>query len=301
MKKTVHFVAAFVFIASMIHWVRLLIDLHAVEAWTDHETITIGMAFFWQTAVIIGTMPSIILLGSPILSRVLSSSATPQMPQPVVGEWSAVAAVLIVYLGMWLLPPPSSVVGYYLRVTLSLVLPLGVVWFVCRLNRQPSWAPGLSISVHWSGFFLALLALAAILLLNSFLRYLFPDVADKTLQQNYERFAAATLAHYPFHLIWVLLGGVTEELIFRGFVLSQIFLRTRSVGMALLASSLLFGLIHLGGGWYYAFATGAYGLCFGIVALWRRNLFPAILAHVWLNLLILYAMGARMAGYPWGE
>ena len=298
MKQAAHIAAALVFIFGMVRWVQLLIDLHAVEEWKDHEMNRLVAGFFLQMAVIIVTVPSVIALGSRILSRILPSSATPQIRQPVVGEWSAVAAVVIFYFGMLLLPQASSVVGYYLNFTLTPLLPLGVVWFVCRLNRQPSWAPGLSLSVSWSGFFLAVLALAAIQLLSSFLANLFPDVTDRTSRRAYESFSGATLGHYPFLLFWIFISGVAEELIFRGFVLSRIFLRTRSVGIALLVSSLLFGLIHLNQGWYYVFATSLFGLCYGVVALWRRSLFPAILAHVWHNLLYLSALGARMAGYP---
>ena len=228
----------------------------------------------------------------------LPPSVSQQSQQPVVDEWRAVAAVIALYLVISLLAYPSSVFEYYLSVTLVELLPLGVAWFVCRINREGSWAPGLGLTVTWSGLFLAVLALAAIVILFRSLQSLIPDLAEKTAERAYEEIAATTLAHYPLHIFRALLGGVAEELIFRGFLLSQIFRRTRSLGIALLATSFLFGLVHLGYGLHYVFITGLFGLCFGVVTLLRRNLFPAVLAHVWLNLIAVSVMGARMAGFP---
>ena len=298
MKKLVHAVAAFIFILSMVHWIQLLTELHAVEAWTDYEMTRYATGFLWQFTVIICTVPSILVLGSGIFSRVLPSSTPPKIQQPVVDEWSAVTVVVALYLGMALLAHPSSVFGYYLVAMLSMLLPLAVIEFICRLNYQTSWAPGFNLSMTWLGFFLAVVTIVTISILSNFLSRLLPVLHSSMIQQVYEWIAGATLTHYPFHLIWAFLAGITEELIFRGFLLSQIFRRTQSVSIALLATSFLFGLIHFSYGWYYVLILSVYGLCFGVVALWRRNLFPAILAHVWLNLFVLSAIGTRMAGYP---
>ena len=298
MKKRLHIVAAVLFLVSMVYWVHLLLELDAVGAWTDQEMLVFGTGFLWHLAVILLTVPSVIALGSETLSRALPSGASPPDQRPVVDEWRAVSAIIVLYFALSVLAYPQSMFEYYLTVTLTQLLPLGVAWFICRLNQQASCTPGLRLSVTWSGVFLAALLLALFVVLSKFLGSLIPDFVERTSEQAYKRIAAATLTHYPLHLFVALLAGVAEELIFRGFLLSQIFRRTRSLGTTLLTTSALFGILHLGYGWYYALLTGVFGLCFGVVTIWSRNLFPAILAHIWLNLLAISVIGARMAGYP---
>ncbi|WPP01441.1 CPBP family intramembrane glutamic endopeptidase [Pseudomonas sp. HR96] len=92
--------------------------------------------------------------------------------------------------------------------------------------------------------------------------------------------------------LWVannlLLVSLTEELLFRGYLLS--FLQKRlqphrhGALLAVLLSSLLFGLAHLGGGWaWFTLATLA-GIGYGVA--WQRGgLACAVLCHFCVNLL----------------
>lgn len=80
----------------------------------------------------------------------------------------------------------------------------------------------------------------------------------------------------------VILVPLIEELFFRGYILTRLD-RGGPLwrGLALLASSALFGLLH--GRWIEGMAAG---LVFGLLALWRGRLSDAVWAHISANLLI---------------
>lgn len=82
-----------------------------------------------------------------------------------------------------------------------------------------------------------------------------------------------------------LISGLAEEVFFRGAVLQQ---------WGWIAATLLFALLHLGGGRSFrlwaAFAVLA-GLVLAGLVLWRGNLLPAILAHATVNAVGLLRLG----------
>lgn len=85
-------------------------------------------------------------------------------------------------------------------------------------------------------------------------------------------------------LIWLgLLPGLSEELLFRGVMLSA--LGVNPTG--LLLSSLCFGILHLGGWqqWPYAVWATVVGVLLGYSALATGNLLVPIVAHIATNLI----------------
>lgn len=73
--------------------------------------------------------------------------------------------------------------------------------------------------------------------------------------------------------------GVYEEILFRGLILARLRVAFGTVG-AVLISSLLFGAVHLPTqGLFGVVQTGLIGLIFALLTLWRRSLWPAIVAH----------------------
>lgn len=82
--------------------------------------------------------------------------------------------------------------------------------------------------------------------------------------------------------VWILVSitaGVCEELVYRGYLQSQLWSFTGNLSAAVVLQSLVFGLGHIYQGWKPALVTAIYGLIFGILAAWRRSLLPGILAH----------------------
>ena len=85
-------------------------------------------------------------------------------------------------------------------------------------------------------------------------------------------------------LVWLgLLPGLSEELLFRGVVLSALGLDT----LALIASSVFFGVLHLSGKqqWPYMVWATIVGMVLGYSALATGNLLIPIIAHILTNLI----------------
>ncbi|HHP7229575.1 MAG TPA: CPBP family intramembrane glutamic endopeptidase [Xenococcaceae cyanobacterium] len=84
-------------------------------------------------------------------------------------------------------------------------------------------------------------------------------------------------------LIWLgLLPGLSEELLFRGVMLPALGLNM----VAVVISSLLFGILHLSGvgQWPYVVWATIVGFALGYIALITGNLFVPIVAHITTNL-----------------
>jgi hypothetical protein len=85
-------------------------------------------------------------------------------------------------------------------------------------------------------------------------------------------------------IVWVFVSitaGICEELMFRGFLQRQILTLTGSAILAVSAQAIIFGATHGYQGWRSVVAIVVYGLLAGILAHWRRNLRPGIVAHAW--------------------
>ncbi|POZ63012.1 CPBP family intramembrane glutamic endopeptidase [Chromobacterium alticapitis] len=90
----------------------------------------------------------------------------------------------------------------------------------------------------------------------------------------------------PWLLANCFLVSLVEEAFFRAGVQRWLELRTEPFA-ALMAASLLFGLVHLAGGWaWMALATLA-GIGYGLIYAARRQLWLAALAHLGFNTLHL--------------
>lgn len=82
--------------------------------------------------------------------------------------------------------------------------------------------------------------------------------------------------------VWALLsltGGVCEEVIFRGYLQRQFSVFTRSLAGGMVVQALAFGLGHGYQGWKLMSLIAVYGLCFGLLAHWRRSLRPGMVGH----------------------
>jgi len=90
---------------------------------------------------------------------------------------------------------------------------------------------------------------------------------------------------------WVVLCiavGVCEEIIYRGYCLSRLTLAFGSATLAWLVQAALYGLLHFGfGPTWIAFTTVA-GLFFGLIALWRKSLWPVVIVHVLVDVLAVF-------------
>ncbi|MCP4583216.1 MAG: CPBP family intramembrane metalloprotease [candidate division Zixibacteria bacterium] len=94
-------------------------------------------------------------------------------------------------------------------------------------------------------------------------------------------------------VFWIALSisaGVTEELCFRGFIITRLSILTGSVWPGVIIGALSFGIGHLYQGWAGVVLIGIYGLMFGLLFIARGSLIPCIVAHVLQDILAAFAV-----------
>ena len=99
---------------------------------------------------------------------------------------------------------------------------------------------------------------------------------------------AAILPHTALaRAAWVVVSvsvGLSEEVVYRGYLQSQLAAFTGRPRAAWALQALLFGLAHAEQGASAMARLAVYGLALGALARWRRSLLPGILCHVWTDL-----------------
>jgi hypothetical protein len=74
-------------------------------------------------------------------------------------------------------------------------------------------------------------------------------------------------------------AGFCEELLFRGYLLKQLFAITGRLWLAVTFEALVFGSIHFYQGWRGAVSITVYGALFGVLAIGRKSLRPGMIQH----------------------
>jgi membrane protease YdiL (CAAX protease family) len=96
--------------------------------------------------------------------------------------------------------------------------------------------------------------------------------------------------------VWSLLlaptAGICEEIIFRGYVVSQL-LRTQDEWVAIALSSLLFGVLHLPQGVLGVLAIGLMGATAAHMFITTGSIWPAIVAHTLYNMAVPFLFDYR--------
>ncbi len=80
-------------------------------------------------------------------------------------------------------------------------------------------------------------------------------------------------------------AGVCEELVYRGYLLRQLWNVSRSLPLAIFLQAVVFGSGHIYQGWQPAVVTVIYGLALGLLAAWRRSIIPGAIAHAALDVI----------------
>lgn len=86
---------------------------------------------------------------------------------------------------------------------------------------------------------------------------------------------------------WILVSvsvGVAEEVVYRGYLQTQLAAFSRRASVGLIAQAVLFGIAHGDQGPSAMLRIAVYGLIFGLLARLRGSLIPGIVCHVSSNL-----------------
>jgi len=88
-------------------------------------------------------------------------------------------------------------------------------------------------------------------------------------------------------VLWVLLSisaGISEEIVFRGYLQRQLTAFTGRTSLALFLQVAVFGVAHGYQGVRSCLAIAIYGVLFTLLALWRKSLRPGMIAHAWTDI-----------------
>ncbi len=159
-------------------------------------------------------------------------------------------------------------------------------WYAKKAERQNFllWAEendglGFAVQSIFALYGLILMALIAAAIPRQFGLHEKNDVVQKILQ---------VMRQYPFMLAFTTItAGITEEFIFRGYILSRLSLLLKNQYLAILISAVLFAYVHLG---YHNIGeiifTFLFGLIFGYHYLRYRNLKVLIFVHFSYDFLV---------------
>jgi membrane protease YdiL (CAAX protease family) len=97
-------------------------------------------------------------------------------------------------------------------------------------------------------------------------------------------------------IVWSLLlaptAGICEEIVFRGYFVSQL-LRTQDEWVAIAVSSLLFGLLHIPQGVLGVLAIGLMGATAAYMFVTTGSIWPAIVTHTLYNMAVPFLFDYR--------
>lgn len=165
-----------------------------------------------------------------------------------------------------------------------LVVNAGLVLYVVRLFRPRSALPEL-LGRRWrtatEAFFDLLHASLAFVLICAI------EVLSRPLFAGRNAAVSALLPSTGAErLTWLLVASVVgfcEEVVYRGYLQTQLGAMTRSPVLGLSLQAVLFGLAHLEQGPGAAVRIGVYGLILGLLARKRGSLLPGIVCHIGID------------------
>jgi membrane protease YdiL (CAAX protease family) len=189
-----------------------------------------------------------------------------------------------------------------LHVGTTLAVGLGGVWLLVRKEPSPRASLGLeplpvrqALGYGGAGF---LLSYAGSTTLGVF--YL---LASRTSPADLMTHRGPVLELFAATPLWMVLPlalavGFYEEVLFRGYLLGRLrrvllgsaLSPLRRDALAVVVTALLFGLLHAYQGAYGIFQTTGAGLALGALAVWRRSLWPSIVAHAAVDSFGLFAL-----------
>jgi membrane protease YdiL (CAAX protease family) len=212
------------------------------------------------------------------------------------------AAMLLVAIGTQVIfavaghnLPPDIMQSWIAELALSIafeVLAVAIVVFwISRVERRPLPSAGISRNVRLED--IMLLGLGGVWAFCLIAALAFSGV--QAPPNPIHGLSAAALAQLPFVLIMVVLFAVAEEVVFRGWILSDLAVRVGPPG-ALALSSVLFAMVHVFP-WELTdpsrvlsfLSYAAMGLALGAVALNVGQVWSASAMHAGFNAVIVFA------------
>ncbi len=161
------------------------------------------------------------------------------------------------------------------------IVSLGLTLYVCRVGRSRNALRSL-LGRGWEGAARAAADLAA-----AVATWFVIEAVESVAGTWRNAAVGALLPGTPAERVaWVLVSvtvGFCEEVIYRGYLQTQLTGFTGRVSVAVVLQAVLFGIAHGDQGLAVVVRFTLYGVLFGALARWRRSLLPGIAAHIGLD------------------
>jgi membrane protease YdiL (CAAX protease family) len=214
----------------------------------------------WHTAALVGLLLAVAITGT-LLQPTVTPNSAPNAPSATLAKISARYLPLLVV--NWLLLLYTTRIGRK-RSALGDLLSEGA-----RNFRRWTWDLLLGVAC-----FAAIMGAEA----------LFTTQLAAGRNAAISSLLPSTGAERLTWLVVALSVGFCEEVVYRGYLQTQLAAFTRSRALGLILQAALFGVAHLEQGPQMSLRIALYGLLFGLLAHFRRTLWPSIVAHTLLDL-----------------
>jgi membrane protease YdiL (CAAX protease family) len=190
---------------------------------------------------------------------------------------------------------PDARVRLYRSIVGEQIITAGVVLVLWRIGRVPATSLGLIAPRSWAWSIAAVLAIVGALAWSSLRLRPKAEKIRKRLQDS----VGALLPNSGQERSWwgaISLGaGVSEELVFRGFLLYYVstYLPQINAAEGVLLTSLVFGLAHTYQGWQGAVSAGILGLVFAVFYWMTGSLLLPIVIHAAVDSRMLLMLPAE--------
>jgi len=208
--------------------------------------------------------------------------------------WHTLLIVAIVLVGSLYSGPRISrlkltLTGLYLTsIALDLVM-LAIVWFGLRLTKTTlreliggAW-DGISLLIDVglaAGFwFVSALVIGAVKLALGLADLKNAQVSTDALKKAAGGIMPQSGRDLVFFLLLAVTAGIFEEILFRGYLQKQLGALTRNSWIGMVLAAIIFGAAHGYQGARFMVLIAVYGMLFGLLAHFRKNLRPGMMAH----------------------
>jgi membrane protease YdiL (CAAX protease family) len=238
------------------------------------------------------------------LVRFISNLATPRI-RPTgapLGFWETVGWFALANVACW----AALFMLMQLGISFSLaeiICAGGMVSLLVSVVHRAGWSARRYLGLSWApGYFkLGMCLLACEALLHMFLAYAFPspEEAVSPFIREYRALAADPVALVLLWLVTGLIAPVTEEIVYRGFLLPGLMASRLGVAGSIVLTATIFAAAHFPGNPVYAFGLFTGGLILGLVRwLSGSTLLPMVMHAIWnvgiLTVLTVNALPATL-------
>ena len=163
---------------------------------------------------------------------------------------------------------------------------------ILKLRNQPFASVGLTMNKSWWNIIFGIAVVPVIYAIFLPIMIIIFFTTDIKLDENAKRLQELFPMMHPIKYVPImLLVGLWEELVFRGFFMTRIRKATNSWILAIIFSTMLFIVGHISHQTIIAMLPiGILSIILSLLTIWRKSIIPAIIGHALFNLTQIASM-----------